>query len=158
MAMPTDVGAQQERRAAIESIIADEAISSQRELLVCLRHRGFAVTQPSVSRDLKEMGVARVAGRYRAVAEAGEGTTAAGLLAVATFIGEVAPAGPYLLVVRTPPGLAPSVALALDQAGWQDVVGTVAGDDTFFVAVEGRRHRERVEARLSATRAEAQHG
>lgn len=63
-------------------------------------------------------------------------------------IQEVQPAGPNVLVVRTPPGSASAVGLAIDAAHWPDVVGTVAGDDTLFVATANRTGQSRVAARL----------
>ena len=70
----------------------------------------------------------------------------------------MAHAGPHLLVVKTPPGIAPLVALDLDRENWPEVVGTVAGDDTFFVATAGRRQQARVEARLGALAKAERHG
>ena len=72
------------------------------------------------------------------------------LAEVASYVVSVAAAGPHLLVVKTPPGIAPLVALDLDREEWPEVVGTVAGDDTFFVATAGRIQQARIEARLGA--------
>jgi len=147
------------RREAIEKILGREVVHHQADLVKRLRARGFRVTQSSVSRDLQELGAARVAGRYLpAAALLGEAWHSAGLAEVAGFLTSWAAAGPHLLVVRTPPGLASSVALALDQAGWKETVGTVAGDDTFFVATFGRRQQARVEARLARLKRGVTHG
>lgn len=149
-------GKSQERRALIREILGAEVIGTQRELVRRLRERGVAATQSSVSRDVRELGLVRVGGRW-VLAEASrlpERHTPR-LLQVAGYITEVAPAGPYVVVVKTPAGLAASVALALDEARWAEVVGTVAGDDTFFIAVPGRQQQARVLGRLAALRREA---
>ena len=140
----------QQRRAVIEEILRREAIHNQLELVARLTERGLAVTQSSVSRDLHEIGAVRVEGRYLPPDALGAGEPHAAELAdVAGFVQGMAAAGPYLLVVKTPPGIAPLVALAIDRAAWPEVAGTVAGDDTFFVATVGRRQQARVEAKLA---------
>jgi transcriptional regulator of arginine metabolism len=150
-----------ERQDAIRAILDAEAVESQEQLVRRLKRRGFRVTQSSVSRDLAELGVAKVDGRYVALerlAEAAAPGRPGGLpapspgdrrAAVASFMREVAPAGPHLLVVRTPPGGASPVGIAIDAARWPEVVGTVAGDDTLFIATPGRAAQARVEARLA---------
>ncbi len=141
----------QERWAAIEKIVDKEAVRNQTELLQRLKKLGFRVTQPSVSRDLQEMGVAKVGGRYVLAKTLSAGDRPATRLAeVALFIAKVTAAGPHLLVVRTTTGMASSVALAVDGAGWPEVAGTVAGDDTLFIATTGRAHQLRVHARIAA--------
>lgn len=141
----------QERWAAIEGILGKEAVRNQTELLQRLKKLGFRVTQPSVSRDLQEMGVAKVGGRYvLAKTLSAEDRPATRLAEVAPFVAKVTAAGPHLLVVRTTTGTATSVALAIDGAGWPEVVGTVAGDDTLFIATTGRGHQVRVHARIAS--------
>ncbi len=149
--MPRAVESWRRRRAVIGRVLLEQVVHNQDELRRRLLRLGFRVTQASVSRDLAEMGVAKVDGRYvpaRVLAAGARRATA--LREVASFVAGCAVAGPHLLVVKTPPGLAPSVALALDDAGWPEVVGTLAGDDTLFVATAGRRQQARVEARLGA--------
>jgi len=148
-----------ERQEAIRAILDAEAVESQEQLVRRLKRRGFRVTQSSVSRDLAELGVAKVDGRYvalerlaEAVAPDGSGAAAAPanrLAEVATFVDGVAAAGPHLLVLKTPPGAASPVGIAIDAARWPEVVGTVAGDDTVFIATPGRAAQARVEARLA---------
>jgi transcriptional regulator of arginine metabolism len=147
--VPRDSEKLTERRRVIEEILHRETVASQAQLQRRLARLGFAVTQSSVSRDLKEMGVVRMDGRYVRADELGGGRVVTTLDEVTAFVTQVMPAGPYLLVVKTPPGLAASVALAIDRAAWPEVVGTVAGDDTLFLATSGRRQQGRVEARLA---------
>lgn len=140
------------RRAAIERLLRAHPVASQGELKQRLAAEGFAVTQSSLSRDLAELGAVRAGGRYVLPDQLAAASHTPRLKEVAGFILEVAAAGPYLLLVKTPAGLAASVALALDEARWPEVVGTVAGDDTFLVATTGRRHQARVAAGLEALR------
>ncbi len=105
------------------------------------------------------MGAVRVEGRYLpASALPGHEPHSPELRRVANFILDMKPAGPNLLAVKTPPGLASSVALAIDRAGWAEVAGTVAGDDTFFLATPGHRQQKLVEARLTMIMKEASSG
>ncbi len=156
--MPTRGETWQARRAVIEEILAGEEVHNQLELVARLTGRGFVVTQSSVSRDLHEIGALRVGGRYVLPdALSGGRRPPSELAEAASYVRGVVPAGPYLLVVKTPPGIAPLVALSLDHAGWPEVAGTVAGDDTFFVATAGRRQQANVEARLASLVREAVH-
>ena len=148
--MPRDVVGSEKRRKALEEILRRTPVANQEELRRQLKAKGFRVTQASVSRDLHELGAAKIEGRYLlAKLLAGGAPAATRLEDVSAFLLATRAAGPNLLVVKTPPGLAPSVALALDESAWPDVLGTVAGDDTFFVATAGRRQQARVEARLA---------
>jgi transcriptional regulator of arginine metabolism len=151
-----------ERQAAIREILAEEPVRSQSELLRRLRRRGVLATQPSVSRDLLEMRVAKVEGRYvladalarpasapapHRPARTAEGL-AEGLFEVLGLLRGVVAAGPNILVVQTPPGSANAVAEAIDRVRWPEVVGTLAGDNTLLVLTRSRRYQQRVEARL----------
>ena len=138
------------RRAAIRRIIENGPVHSQTALLESLKAEGFDVGQSSVSRDLAELGVVKVDGRY-VTRDSLRGASSAGgsLREVASWIHGQRPAGPHLLVVRTPPGHASAVGLAIDRARWPEVVGSVAGDDTVFVATASRRDQARVQARLT---------
>ena len=161
--MPDKTEGQRERWDAIDGLLRRATIRSQEDLRRRLKRSGFRVTQPSVSRDLGEMGVVKVGGRYvprdlLAGAAGAAGAPAGGpadrgvddrLADVAPFILEIAAAGPYLLVVRTPPAAANPLGVAIDAARFPGVVGTVAGDDTLFIATAGRRRQALVEARLS---------
>ncbi|HUC44253.1 MAG TPA: hypothetical protein VMR65_09455 [Candidatus Sulfotelmatobacter sp.] len=156
--MPRDVLGSERRRKALEEILRRTPVANQEDLRRQLRMRGFRVTQASVSRDLHELGAAKIEGRYLPARMLRAGAPiATGLAEVSAFLTGIATAGPNLLVVKTPPGLATSVALALDVSAWPEVVGTVAGDDTFFIATAGRRQQARVEARLAGLRGKAAH-
>ncbi|HXQ31977.1 MAG TPA: hypothetical protein VN790_08455 [Steroidobacteraceae bacterium] len=124
--------AQADRRDALRRIIRSGEVGRQAELVRLLKRAGYTVTQSSVSRDLRDLGVAKVGDRYVLADDAA--APVAGLKAVAAFVQGVMPSGPNLTVVRTTIGSAQSVALAIDRARWPEVVGTLSGDDTIFIA------------------------
>lgn len=154
--MPTDLTLQAARRDAILEILKTAAITRQQDLVAALNARGLEATQSSVSRDLKELGVAKVGDRYVAPQNVGgRGGEAFGQLA--GFVASVSTAGPHLTVVRTAIGAAQSVAVALDGAAWPEVVGTVSGDDTIFVATGSPRQQQQLLARLAKALPGARH-
>lgn len=145
--MPTDPGQQTARRAEILRILKARPITRQEELVDELSRRGLEATQSSISRDLKELGVAKVGDRYLApqnVRSAG----GAGFDLLSGFVRSVAVAGGNLTVVKTSAGAAQSVAVALDEAGWREIVGTISGDDTIFVATATPHQQQLLLARL----------
>lgn len=145
--MPTDREGQKARRRAIVAILEAEEIANQQELVARLESVGILATQSSVSRDLKELGVSWIGGRYTLnAAEAAE--RGPGFSQVRHFLRKVRPAGPHLTVLGTDVGTAQTVAFALDHAGWPEVVGTVAGDDTIFVATASPADQKRLLERL----------
>jgi len=155
--MPTDLHERDRRRSAILGLLKRGRFASQEELAEKLAHKGIATTQPSLSRDLRELGVGKVGGRY-VLAGADDADGAGALDEVLDFVREVKTAGPHLVVVATTVGAAQPVAIAFDGARFSEVVGTVAGDDTIFVAcrsaVEQRRFLDRLR-RLLGERREA---
>jgi transcriptional regulator of arginine metabolism len=151
--MPSDHEHRAQRQQAIVSLLGEARVTSQGELVEMLRSRGIAATQSSVSRDLRDLGVAWIGGRYALPApagpgQAGEAPAEPGLGEVSRFLREARPAGPHLTVVTTAPGAAQGVAFALDRAGWPEVVGTLAGDDTLFAATATAADQQRLLARL----------
>ena len=136
-----------ERLGAILSILGGGVVRRQAELTQLLRKRGFTVTQSSISRDLRELGVLKASGRY--LAPPAETAHANGKFApLAPFVRSARTAGASLTVVRTATGAAQSVAVALDKAEWPEVVGTISGDDTIFIATPNSRAQQRLLARL----------
>jgi transcriptional regulator of arginine metabolism len=157
--MPSKVELWSKRQAAIREILSTEVVRNQVELLAHLEKYGFRVTQSSVSRDLQEMRVIKVGGQYTL----GESLLGANqpvpdeLGEAAAAINNYRSAGPHLLVINTPPGRAAVVGLAIDRARWPEIVGTVAGDDTLFIATAGRYAQDKVNARLAALRKRINH-
>ncbi len=138
------------RQAAIEQIVREHEVANQEALVALLQESGFEVTQASVSRDVRELGLVKADGRYTAltsVAAAVEG-------AVATDHSELItgfePVGANLVVVHTAVGAAGAVAVDLDARFDQEIAGTIAGDDAIFVAVRSRAMQGRVIAELRA--------
>ena len=135
------------RRAAITRILRQSAVGRQSELVSLLRREGFDATQSSVSRDLRELGVAKAGDRYLLPAVE-DALTPSHFEAVRAFLKEIRLAGPNLTVLRTMVGSAQSVAIAIDKARWPEVVGTIAGDDTIFIATGNARLQRRLAERL----------
>jgi len=111
-----------------------------------LRRAGHHATQSSISRDLRELGVAKLGDRY--VLPDDSAPALDDFAAVAAFVRDLKPAGPCLTVIRTSAGAAQSVAIVLDRAQWPEIIGTLSGDDTIFVATQGAAAQRRVIARL----------
>jgi transcriptional regulator of arginine metabolism len=137
------------RRAAILRILRESPVHKQEELVKVLKQQGFDATQSSVSRDLRELGVAKAGDRYIIPAQE-DRSPANPFAAVARFVLEMRTAGPSLTVLRTMTGSAQSVTVAIDKAAWPEVVGTISGDDTIFIATEDARDQRKLADRLRA--------
>jgi transcriptional regulator of arginine metabolism len=144
--MPHDHEHRESRQQEILAILDSRRVKSQGELVELLRQRGIEVTQSSVSRDLRDLGVAWMGGRYARPSEHDERDP--GVAEVSHFLRGVKPSGPYLTVVFTMAGAAQAVGLAIDRAGWPELVGTMAGDDTVFAATASARDQRRLIQRL----------
>jgi transcriptional regulator of arginine metabolism len=147
-------GQARRRRAEILRLVQERPVRSQEELQLLLRRRGFAAAQPTLSRDVRELGLARTPTGYappptpspfvpderrqetldRALARDALSVQAAGTL----------------VVIRTPAAGAHPVARALDEAALTGVTGTIAGDDTVFVATPDAASAQRLARRLAA--------
>jgi transcriptional regulator of arginine metabolism len=123
------------RRTAIVRLLRSSSVRRQQELVRLLKREGHEVTQSSVSRDLRELGVLKHSKGYVLPDNADfAGRTQDNFATVAQFVREVRTAGTSITVVKTTIGSASSVAAAIDKAGWNEVAGTVSGDDTIFIA------------------------
>lgn len=129
-----------DRQEAILNIISASKVTRQDELANALRQNGFVVTQASVSRDLDELGVAKVNGVYVRPRPAAT-PSPFGLVSVVS-------SGDSLVVARCAAGLASAAAVRIDAANLADVAGTIAGDDTIFVAVRNSAHQSSVKEAL----------
>jgi transcriptional regulator of arginine metabolism len=136
------------RRAAILRILRASVVRNQDELVKALHRQGFDATQSSVSRDLRELGVVKGSDRYLAPPD--ERAAANPFAAVANFVTDVRTAGSSLTVVKTTTGTAQSVAVAIDAAQWPEIVGTISGDDTIFIATNEGREQRALRERLGA--------
>lgn len=143
--MQTDLH-QADRRNAILRLLRGSAVRKQGEIVDLLKQQGFPVTQSSVSRDLRDLGVLKAGGRYLAPDATQRSLDDFGTLR--QFVRGVATAGSSLTVLRTTVGAAQSVAIAIDKAEWPEVVGTISGDDTIFIATDSAAAQTAVVARL----------
>lgn len=134
------------RRETLRRIINGSPVRRQEDLVRLLGKAGYPATQSSVSRDLRELGVAKRGDRY--VLPDGA-PVLDDFAAVARFVRGIRTAGPNLAVIRTTAGAAQSVAIVLDRADWPEAVGTLSGDDTIFVATAGAAAQRRLIARLN---------
>jgi transcriptional regulator of arginine metabolism len=148
--MPVGAEQREQRQQAILKILRQRQVSRQEELVDLLRKRGIEATQSSISRDLRQLGISKLDQEYRPVAAEAVPAQGREMELLAEFVEEVLTAGPNLTVVKTAPGGAGPVALALDRAGWPEIVGTVSGDDTIFVATRNGGDQRRLVARLKA--------
>lgn len=140
-----------ERQQLIETLIKQESLSTQEGLVRALGRFGCDVTQATVSRDMREMGVQKGtdrSGRVRyvipppRVRRDPEEVLARALLESEADIRQAQ----NLLVVRSEPGTAPNVGRAIDELGHDDIVGTVAGDDTVLMVVDNTAKARKVAA------------
>ena len=128
------------RREEILRIVRDTAVHSQDELLAALRKHGFRVTQPTLSRDLRELGLVKTPNGY---------VSPEALAPVAAFAPRVvehrfeqlvhdsvvsAEAAMNMVVIKTPVAAAQPLASAIDSTQIEDALGTIGGDDTIFIA------------------------
>jgi transcriptional regulator of arginine metabolism len=143
----TDTGSAPARRSTLAKIIREQAVGRQTELVAMLRKHGHVATQSSVSRDLRELGVAKVGDRYVLPDTAGPKSDFSTLK---QFVRARLTAGTNLTVLKTTVGSAQSVAVAIDTARWPEVVGTISGDDTIFIATAGALEQRQLGARLFA--------
>ncbi|MEP6482605.1 MAG: arginine repressor [Rhodoglobus sp.] len=138
------------RHAAILHVIREGRIRNQEELRAALVSDGISATQATLSRDVRELGLVKVSDADGPYYVHGADSTAVrpelGQLVRALLLG-VDGVGP-LLVLRTPAGSAGALTAAIDGAGWKEVIGTIAGDDTVLVIARGAKQREAIASRL----------
>ena len=142
-----------ERHATILEIVESKFVSSQEDLRKLLLSRGWDVTQATLSRDLRELRLARVPTPDGARYAVTDGTIEESRAALDTLLPQlflrVDPAS-EMLVLRTVPGGAQPIAAALDGEAWTDILGTVGGDDTILIVCRTVGARDRVMKRLKA--------
>jgi len=142
------------RQRAIRDLLEQRPIRTQQELAAALRERGFRTTQATISRDVAELGLIKVSRdgvqAYALSPRLAEAETS-GEDRLRTLLHdlpiEIRDSG-LNLVIRTLPGSAHAIAAALDRARWPEVVGSIAGDDTVFVAFPDRAALRRIRRRL----------
>jgi len=120
----------EERHQLLRSLISTQQIGTQTELAKLLKKDGFKVTQSSVSRDLEELGVIKAHGFYALPMSFGTGP----ILRVLS----IRSAGDAMIVLKCEPGFASAISAEIDRQSLPGILGTLAGDDTIFIAVSGR--------------------
>lgn len=128
------------RQQRIIALVRSRPVATQEELIALLEDQGCSATQASVSRDLDELGIIKRGGRYVLLPEFSR--------AVRPDSITLAPAGDVLIVARCGPGMASAVAREIDAASIPEAVGTIAGDDTVFIATADRKSQRAMIARL----------
>lgn len=123
------------RQGRVLELIKRQALYSQQELMDALQQSGITVTQATLSRDMRELGLVKSPHGYQ-LDEGGDATTSEEYLrrVLREFLLRLDASG-NLLVLKTSPGCAHTVAVAMDRVGWDEILGTVAGDDTILAVV-----------------------
>jgi transcriptional regulator of arginine metabolism len=133
------------RQGQILKLIRGKRIGTQEELAQELKNQGIAATQVTLSRDIRDLRLVKTREGYQEMAPEEAGPQFS--LLAAEFLRDVLRAQ-NLVVLKTSPGHANSVAVALDAEGWPTVVGTIAGDDTIVVITPDNPTAEAVQERL----------
>jgi transcriptional regulator of arginine metabolism len=145
--MPAESESREKRQAAILEILRQRPVARQTQLVGLLKDRGILATQSSVSRDLRQLGVTKLDQGYAHAAperaSAGPDQTMIG-----GFVRDIQTAGANLTVVKTAVGAAQRVAVHLDRSDWPEIVGTLSGDDTIFVATRNGAEQRRLVTKL----------
>jgi transcriptional regulator of arginine metabolism len=131
------------RQRAILTLVATRPVHSQDELVALLEHQGYAATQATVSRDIKELGLVKVPIKnngdedalFKYVVPNATVNYVSRLHRAVSELALTVEGSVNLIVIKTPPGSAMMVASAVDEAGWPEVLGTVGGDDTILIIV-----------------------
>jgi transcriptional regulator of arginine metabolism len=148
--MPTE---REQRQRRILELVASRELRKQDEIAEALAAAGWAATQSSVSRDIAMLGLVKIDGIYRRPRHAARSGGNRDVERIANTVLSVESAGDAFIVLKTPAGEADHVAVGLDRLAWPEVVGTIAGDDTIFVAVRDRAAKVRTLERLKKLRA-----
>ena len=137
------------RHKHITDLISDEAIYTQEDLRKLLRRAGIHVNQATLSRDLRELGLVKTVNGYALpAAEDGGGAPMPPLdHLLREFVVDVREAENQL-VLKTSPGSAQPVAAALDSSDWEELIGTIAGDDTILIITESKAICHKVAERI----------
>jgi len=129
-----------------------EDVLRQSQLVDLLAQRGITATQSSISRDLRQLGIAKLGSGYQQsrseTAASSNQSEGRGTLIRADFVRAISTAGANLTVIKTAVGAAQTVAVFLDRSGWPEIVGTLSGDDTIFVATQNATEQRSLVSKL----------
>jgi len=137
------------RHNAILEIIRSGEISSQEELMRGLEARHIDVSQSTLSRDIQELRLAKTGGMYTVVDsdQASKPSEESARRIIREFLVDVDVAQ-NIVVVKTGPGHASTVSQAIDETGWPEAIGSIAGENTVFIAVRSERDGRKLERRI----------
>jgi len=142
------------RQQALLRVVSRQRLSTQADVVRALRGAGFAATQATVSRDIVELGLVKVArDGTHTYAPPSAAAPGGGLERLRRFCEDYPVEGALatnLVVLRSLPGTANALAAALDASRFDEVVGTLAGDDTVFIAATTERHARSLLGRLAS--------
>ena len=138
------------RHVRILELVESRNLHTQEELAEALARDGWELTQSTISRDITELELIKLQGVYRRKPAAPEASEDPDRRRVVEGVLAIDPSGDSLLVLHTPAGEANRVAVALDRLAWPEVVGTLAGDDTVFVATRNPAAQRAARRRLGA--------
>ncbi len=146
--MPASPENQTDRRNAIVAMLTKRPIGTQAEIVRELRKTGFVATQSSISRDFRVLGVQKTPAGYQLPG----GQSASHAMADAlTYLRDARTAGSHLVVLKTATGAAQRLAVEIDRADWPEIIGTVSGDDTIFVATGSQSDSRNLLRRIDHT-------
>jgi transcriptional regulator of arginine metabolism len=142
------------RQQALLRVVSGQRLSTQADVVRALRRAGFAATQATVSRDIVELGLVKVSrDGMHAYAPPSAAAPGGGMERLRRFCEDYPVEGAVatnLVVLRSLPGTANALAAALDASSLDEVVGTLAGDDTVFIAATTQRHARTLLGRLTS--------
>jgi transcriptional regulator of arginine metabolism len=125
------------RQGKIIELIRGGRVASQHDLVESLKKYGIQTTQATLSRDLSDLGIIKGRDGYEiAAAEPARNGDAERMRRVIREFVKFVDASGNIVVLKTDPGAASRLALDLDRAGWPEILGTIAGDDTVFVVIK----------------------
>jgi transcriptional regulator of arginine metabolism len=142
------------RQRAILTLVATRPVHSQEELVALLQKQGYEVTQATISRDVKELGLAKVPIKseqgeiFKYVVPSAAPNYASRLHRAMTELATTIAGTANMVVVHTAPGSAMLLASAVDEAAWPEVLGTIGGDDTILVIVRSAQEMPYVKQRF----------
>jgi transcriptional regulator of arginine metabolism len=149
------------RQRMILTLVATRPIHSQDELVTLLQRQGFEVTQATVSRDIRELRLAKVpiasehGEIFKYVVPSAAPNYASRLHRAMTELATTIAGSGNLIVIHTPPGSAMMLASAVDEAAWPEVLGTLGGDDTIMVVIRSPQEMAVVKQRFADLKVQA---
>lgn len=142
----------EKRHQLILHLVATRSLYTQNDLIEALKEHQIHATQSSISRDIRSLGLIKKSGRYQH--QSGTNLTSLEKLEFrhGTYIQNIELVSPHLVVIKTQPATAQAVASSLDGLHWPEIAGTIAGDDTIFVATRSEANAKSVVRRLRSSR------